>query len=549
MSINAISFDDDSVIGEAPIRNISRVAGLIKQRLDIVKAAIAYGFDYSRKEVNHPCPACSKTSKSRATLHLYDDRWHCFSCAVGGDVIDYIAHAEGFAKGKAIASLAARLGITDDSDGDVIDDAIDRFRTIIEDRKQASYDPPIMQTIDRAWNKIVRDREECQMRPEPAKMAGMFHRLECLSAKTGFDFVTKSFPIDTNLNWSRATDGGSTVGLGHHNAIASLQERYLSWLLDNAVLASPVRAGFDDDRQMADIMLSRYMSRKRIFGVSFRERFGHDYDKVRLFCPSDDINTPMRPFQVFGDAKQIFDQAENARQQINGSTPPLAMTRALADKLASRFVMPIMPISGRTAIGFAARDLDGDRSPKWWSTPNSLIYAKGSSFQWRSPQAMIRAAMHGLAIIVEGSMDAAAIEMAMLRRALRDRHKLRSPYPATRFDKRVVLDARRACPPVLAVGSSRITARQSEWLRRLKVSRAIILADGDAAGRLGATESAATLRGRAIVSTIIDMPDGQDPDEHPASSLAAIDEATRGDAPGLVREAYAAAISRELGFG
>jgi len=178
MSINTASFDDDSITCEVPIRNISRVAGLIKQRLDIVKAAIAYGFDYSRKEANHPCPACSKTSKSRATLHLYDDRWHCFSCAVGGDVIDYIAHAEGLAKGKAIANLAARLGITDDSDGDVIDDAIDRFRTIIEDRKQASYDPPIMQTIDRAWDKIVRDREECQMRPEPAKMAGMFHRLD-----------------------------------------------------------------------------------------------------------------------------------------------------------------------------------------------------------------------------------------------------------------------------------------------------------------------------------------------------------------------------------
>lgn len=547
MSINTASFDDDSITCEVPIRNISRVAGLIKQRLDIVKAAIAYGFDYSRKEANHPCPACSKTSKSRATLHLYDDRWHCFSCAVGGDVIDYIAHAEGLAKGKAIANLAARLGITDDSDGDVIDDAIDRFRTIIEDRKQASYDPPIMQTIDRAWDKIVRDREECQMRPEPAKMAGMFHRLECVSAKTGFDFVTKSFPIDTNLKWSHATGNGSTVGLEHHNAIASLQERYLSWLLDNAILGSPSRSGFDDDRQTADIMLSRYMARKRIFNVGFRE-FGTP-NIIDRRIPSDDLNTPMMPFQVFGDAEQLFKQAERARAQINGSTPPLAMTRALADKLAGRLVVPILSISGRTPIGFGARDLDGDRTPKWWSTPNSWIYSKGSSFQWRSPQTMIRAAAHGVAVLVEGPIDAAAVEMAMFRRVLRDQHKLRSPYPAARFDKRLALAARRACPPVLAVGSSRLTARQAEWLRRLKIDRAVVLADGDEAGRLGASDSAATLRARGIVSMIVDMPEGSDPDEHPAEALGAIDEATGSTISGNARERAADAIARELGHG
>lgn len=95
--------------------SLSVLAEQIKDRVDVVMAAAGLGYDYSGPvHANYPCPGCDEVSASKRTLHLYDDgeRWWCFHCNTGGDVIDWLAMRLNVKKKDAINGMAARLGLS-----------------------------------------------------------------------------------------------------------------------------------------------------------------------------------------------------------------------------------------------------------------------------------------------------------------------------------------------------------------------------------------------------------------------------------------------------
>lgn len=97
------------------------MADRIKEEVDIVEAASWFGYDYDAKGP-FPCPLCHDVSRSRLVLKLYDEdarrgfknRWYCFHCKIGGDVIDWVAARLDTRKGHAISTLADRLGFSGD---------------------------------------------------------------------------------------------------------------------------------------------------------------------------------------------------------------------------------------------------------------------------------------------------------------------------------------------------------------------------------------------------------------------------------------------------
>ena len=84
--------------------------------MDIVEVVEHYGVDLQKRGKLHIgfCPFHNDRNNPNLTVYPHTDSWYCFSCRVGGDVIQFIAMIENVSRSEvmkrfASASIKAKL--------------------------------------------------------------------------------------------------------------------------------------------------------------------------------------------------------------------------------------------------------------------------------------------------------------------------------------------------------------------------------------------------------------------------------------------------------
>ncbi len=175
------------------------------------------------------------------------------------------------------------------------------------------------------------------------------------------------------------------------------------------------------------------------------------------------------------------------------------------DRFRHRLMFPIRGLGG-DIIGFGGRALEGSRldtnaeqkPAKYINSPDSPVYSKGEALYglYEARQAM-RA--EGRVIVVEGNIDVLMVAQAGLN-------------------------------AVVAPMGTALTPDQCRLIRRF-VPKAVLIYDGDTAGRAAGRKGAEMCLAEGLQTSLVTLPDGEDPDsyvaEHGAHALAKlVDEAT-----------------------
>ncbi len=152
----------------------------------------------------------------------------------------------------------------------------------------------------------------------------------------------------------------------------------------------------------------------------------------------------------------------------------------VVDVLRHRLVVPLVDAGG--VVGFTARRLSEDNPavPKWVNTATTALYRKGEHLLGLAQQAGQLTAGRGQVVLVEGAVDAIAVNLAG--------------------------------HIGLAAGGTQLTAAHAAQLRDAAAATGgplLVAYDGDQAGR-EATLRAADLLG-GLDARVVRLPDGQDP--------------------------------------
>lgn len=149
------------------------------------------------------------------------------------------------------------------------------------------------------------------------------------------------------------------------------------------------------------------------------------------------------------------------------------------DRFRNRAVFPILDESGRVC-GFGARSLDGSE-PKYLNSPESPVYQK-SKVLYGLAWAKSAIRREGRAVLMEGYLDVArAIEHG-------------------------VGEAVATCGTALTPQHARALRRHTEHVA--------VNFDQDAAGQKAAEKSLEVLAGEALKVTVVELPEGDDPDTY-----------------------------------
>jgi DNA primase len=149
------------------------------------------------------------------------------------------------------------------------------------------------------------------------------------------------------------------------------------------------------------------------------------------------------------------------------------------DRFRGRLIFPIRDVNGRT-VAFGGRAL-GDAEPKYINSPETPAYTKGAHLYGLDlAKEAIRKA--GYAIVVEGYMDLAALLQAGFGNC------------------------------VASLGTA-FSALQARLLARY-CDRVAFSYDGDAAGASATERSLDLLLARGFDVRVVELPGGQDPDDH-----------------------------------
>jgi DNA primase len=159
-----------------------------------------------------------------------------------------------------------------------------------------------------------------------------------------------------------------------------------------------------------------------------------------------------------------------ARREAGGS--------GLYDRFRNRLMVPLVAAGG-AVVGFGARALADQDSPKYLNSPETPVYHKGA-FLFAFDQARRKADPDGEIIVVEGYFDAIALHQAGLGNTV-------------------------------ATSGTALTPDQARMLKRV-VRRVVLTYDGDEAGRDAMLRSLGVLAGEGLDVRVVDLPDGQDPD-------------------------------------
>ncbi len=152
-------------------------------------------------------------------------------------------------------------------------------------------------------------------------------------------------------------------------------------------------------------------------------------------------------------------------------------TGQMIDLFRQRLMFPILDVMGRV-VAFGGRVLD-DSLPKYINSPENPIYIKGRHLYALN---LAKTSKQTNLVMVEGYMDAIAMHQAGVDNA------------------------------VASLGTA-LTENQAQLLRKYTES-VIIAYDADAAGQAAALRSLDILQGRGIKVTVLQVPDGKDPDEY-----------------------------------
>lgn len=149
------------------------------------------------------------------------------------------------------------------------------------------------------------------------------------------------------------------------------------------------------------------------------------------------------------------------------------------DRFRDRLIFPIRDISGRT-VAFGGRALAADAEPKYINSPETPVYKKGDHLYGLD---LAREAIRreGLAVVVEGYMDVAAVVQAGIDNV------------------------------VASLGTA-FTQAQARLLARY-TDRVVFSYDGDGAGAKATERSLDTLLAAGFEVRIVELPTGQDPDD------------------------------------
>jgi DNA primase len=150
------------------------------------------------------------------------------------------------------------------------------------------------------------------------------------------------------------------------------------------------------------------------------------------------------------------------------------------DRFRDRLIFPIRDTQGRV-VAFGGRALSDDDEPKYLNSPETPAYVKGNHL-YGLDQAREAIRQEGLAIIVEGYMDLAAVLQA-------GRHNV-----------------------VASLGTA-FTPAQARLLARF-TQRVVVSYDGDAAGNQATLRSLDLLLEHGMEVRVVELPPGMDPDDY-----------------------------------
>ena len=181
---------------------------------------------------------------------------------------------------------------------------------------------------------------------------------------------------------------------------------------------------------------------------------------------------------------------ENLAQRLRGRVEDEVLVQAglaarresgrggLYDRFRHRLMVPLVAPGG-SVVGFGARALSDQDSPKYLNSPETAVYHKGA-FLFAFEQARRQAEPDGELIVVEGYFDAIALHQAGLRNAV-------------------------------ATSGTALTPDQARLLRRV-APRVVLTYDGDAAGQEAMMRSLGVLLAEGLEVLVADLPQGEDPD-------------------------------------
>lgn len=150
----------------------------------------------------------------------------------------------------------------------------------------------------------------------------------------------------------------------------------------------------------------------------------------------------------------------------------------LYDRFRNRLMVPLL-VPGGAVVGFGARALEAQDSPKYLNSPESAVYHKGG-FLFAFDAARRAVEPDGEMVVVEGYFDAIALHQAGVRNTV-------------------------------ATSGTALTADQARLLRRA-AARVALTYDGDQAGQEAMLRSLGVLLGAGLETVVVDLPPGEDPD-------------------------------------
>jgi len=204
----------------------------------------------------------------------------------------------------------------------------------------------------------------------------------------------------------------------------------------------------------------QYMQRRNLT-VSTSRKFGLGY-------AGDAWDGLYRHLQAKGYNDELLLKSGFLKKGKNGQ---------IYDLFRNRLMFPIMDVMGRV-VAFGGRVLD-DSMPKYINSPETPVYTKGRHLFALN---LAKASHDKHLVMVEGYMDAIALHQAGVDNT------------------------------VASLGTA-LTENQAQLLR--KYTEAVIIAyDADAAGQAAALRSLDILGAKGIKVTVLQVPDGKDPDEY-----------------------------------
>ncbi|NLN47055.1 MAG: DNA primase [Clostridiaceae bacterium] len=204
---------------------------------------------------------------------------------------------------------------------------------------------------------------------------------------------------------------------------------------------------------------SAYLARRGITGGTIR-KFG-------LGFAADDWEDLWKRLRNKGFDAEVLSGSGLFRQGRDGPY----------DLFRNRIMFPIFDALGRV-VAFGGRVMD-DSQPKYINSPESAVYTKGRHLYALN---FAKKSKEGSLIIVEGYMDAIAMHQAGVENA------------------------------VAALGTA-LTTSQAQLARRY-TENVIVGFDADASGQEAALRSLDILVSKGCHVTVLQIPDGKDPDEY-----------------------------------